>query len=42
MNVNVTGALRCTQAFLPLLRGSDTPPRIVNMSSIVRHQRPLF
>jgi NAD(P)-dependent dehydrogenase (short-subunit alcohol dehydrogenase family) len=36
MNTNVTGALRCTQAFLPLLRASATHPRIVNMSSVVR------
>lgn len=35
MDVNVTGVLRCTQAFLPLLREGDAKGRIVNMSSIV-------
>lgn len=35
MDVNVTGALRCTQAFLPLLRAGATPGRIINISSIV-------
>ncbi|KAI8474724.1 MAG: short-chain dehydrogenase/reductase SDR [Monoraphidium minutum] len=33
-NVNVTGVLRCTQAFLPMLRAGERRGRIVNMSSI--------
>lgn len=36
MDVNVTGPLRCTQAFLPLLREGPRRGRVVNMSSIVR------
>ena len=32
--VNVYGAIRCTQAFLPLLRKGETPGRITNVSSI--------
>jgi NAD(P)-dependent dehydrogenase (short-subunit alcohol dehydrogenase family) len=35
MDVNVTGPLRCTQAFLPLLRAGQRRGRVVNMSSIV-------
>lgn len=34
MEVNVTGQLAVTQAFLPLLRQSKTPATIINMSSI--------
>ena len=32
--VNVYGAIRCCQAFLPLLRAGETPGRITNVSSI--------
>lgn len=43
MDVNVTGALRCTQAFLPLLRAGEERGRIVNMSSIAGSiSLPLF
>ena len=35
LQVNLVGAMRVTQAFLPLLRGGERPGRIVNMSSQV-------
>lgn len=41
MDVNVTGVLRCTQAFLPLLRAGAARGRIVNVSSIVSEQAHL-
>eukprot|EP01023_Acetabularia_acetabulum_P013765 TRINITY_DN16674_c0_g1_i1.p2 TRINITY_DN16674_c0_g1~~TRINITY_DN16674_c0_g1_i1.p2 ORF type:complete len:277 (+),score=44.76 TRINITY_DN16674_c0_g1_i1:90-920(+) len=34
MDVNLYGAVRMIQAFLPLLRGGDTPGRIINIGSM--------
>jgi hypothetical protein len=37
LQVNLVGAVRVTQAFLPLLRQGQQPGRIINMSSQVGH-----